>query len=148
MNAKIISEPLSRRKFFAASLGVTALGLAGTAPFLHAARKKEEIVYPKGHADHCIFIWLGGGACHIDTWDPKRKGDGKKKPGSYYDPIATAIKGAHVCQHLGRTAPLLDRASIIRTLHHDIASEHAAATNRLHTGRPVSGTIVYPSLGA
>src|SRR5207249_7391762 len=26
--------------------------------------------------------------------------------------------------------------------------EHAAATNRLHTGRPTSGTLLYPSLGS
>ena len=26
--------------------------------------------------------------------------------------------------------------------------EHAAATNEMHTGRPVSGTIVYPSIGS
>ena len=32
-----------------------------------------------GKAEHCIFIWLGGGACQIDTFDPKRQGDGRKK---------------------------------------------------------------------
>ena len=26
--------------------------------------------------------------------------------------------------------------------------EHAAATNRMHTGRPISGTVTYPSLGS
>ena len=26
--------------------------------------------------------------------------------------------------------------------------EHAAATNRLHTGRPPSGTTIYPSIGS
>ena len=32
--------------------------------------------------------------------------------------------------------------------HHDVIDEHAAATNRMHTGRPVSGTVKYPSLGS
>lgn len=103
---------------------------------------------PLGKAESCIFIWLGGGASQIDTWDPKRRGDGMKKPGSYYDPIATAIPGAQVCEHLARSAPLLDRAVLIRSLYHDVVDEHAAATNRLHTGRPVSGTVLYPSLGS
>jgi hypothetical protein len=103
---------------------------------------------PRGKAESCIFIWLGGGACHVDTWDPKQKGDGKKKPGSYYEPIPTAIAGVSVCQHLSRTAPLLDRGVILRTLHHDVVDEHAAATNRLHTGRPTSGTVIYPSIGS
>ena len=37
---------------------------------------------------------------------------------------------------------------IIRSLHHKIIDEHGAATNLLHTGRPVSETIAYPSLGS
>ncbi|MAT14044.1 MAG: hypothetical protein CMJ46_02095 [Planctomyces sp.] len=104
---------------------------------------------PVGKAEHCIFVWLGGGAGQIDTWDPKRKGDPKnKKPGSYYDAIDTAIPGTQVCQHLSRCAPILDRFNIVRTVHHDVIDEHAAATNRVHTGRPTSGTIVYPSVGS
>jgi len=38
---------------------------------------------PKGKAEACIFMWLGGGAAQMDTFDPKLVGDGKKKPGSY-----------------------------------------------------------------
>jgi hypothetical protein len=103
---------------------------------------------PRGKADACIFLWLGGGAAHIDTFDPKVKGDGKKKAGSYYDAIDTAISGVKVCEHLKRTAPLLDRCAPIRSLTHDIVSEHGAATNLVHTGRKPSGTIIYPSIGS
>jgi hypothetical protein len=103
----------------------------------------------KGKAESCIFVWLGGGACHVDTWDPKVKGDPKaRKPGSAYDPIPTALPGISVCEHLSRMAKLLDRSIVVRTVHHDVIDEHAAATNRLHTGRPTSGTIVYPSIGS
>jgi hypothetical protein len=103
---------------------------------------------PKGKADACIFLWLGGGAAHIDTFDPKIKGDGKKKAGSYYEAIDTAIPGAKVCEHLSRTAPLLDRCVLVRTLNHDIISEHGAAANLVHTGRKPSGTLLYPSIGS
>jgi hypothetical protein len=104
---------------------------------------------PVGKAEHCILIWLGGGACHIDTWDPKRRGDAKaKKPGSYYDPIDTAIPGTQLCEHLPRCAKILDRFNLVRTVHHEVIDEHAAATNRMHTGRPTSGTITYPSVGS
>ncbi|HAH43392.1 MAG TPA: DUF1501 domain-containing protein [Planctomycetaceae bacterium] len=104
---------------------------------------------PVGKAEHCIMIWLGGGSCHIDTWDPKRKGDPKtKKAGSYYDPIPTAIKGTEVCEHLAKCAPILDRFNIVRSVHHEVIDEHAAATNRMHTGRPTTGTITYPSVGS
>src|SRR6185503_5217168 len=103
---------------------------------------------PRGKADACVFLWLGGGAAHIDTFDPKVKGDGRKKAGSYYDSIDTAIPGVKVCEHLRRTAPLLDRCVPIRSLTHDIVSEHGAATNLVHTGRKPSGTIIYPSIGS
>ncbi|MEE2989452.1 MAG: DUF1501 domain-containing protein, partial [Planctomycetota bacterium] len=46
---------------------------AGQASWLPAAG------VPQGKADSCIFIWLGGGACHIDTFDPKRLGDPQQR---------------------------------------------------------------------
>lgn len=95
------------------------------------------------------MIWLGGGSGQMDTFDPKRKGDPKaKKPGSYYDAIDTAIEGVQLCEHLPRCAKILDRFNLIRTVHHDVIDEHAAAVNRMHTGRDISGTIVYPSMGS
>lgn len=102
-----------------------------------------------GKAEHCVMVWLGGGAGQIDTWDPKGVGDPKgKKPGSYYSSIDTAIPGVKVCEHLPECAKILDRFVPIRTLHHDVIDEHAAAVNRLHTGRPTSETITYPSIGS
>lgn len=103
----------------------------------------------KGQAEHVISIWLGGGMGAGDTFDPKRRGDPEKKlAGSYYDSIATAVPNVRVCEHLSHLAPLMDRVTVVRTVHHDVIDEHAAATNRMHTGRPVSGTVVYPSLGS
>ena len=149
---KTTFAPCSRRAFLerAGQAGLTAAVLgAGSAPLLlRAAKKKEEINYPKGRAEHCIFIWLGGGAAHLDTWDPKRKGDGKKIAGSAYDAIDTAIPGAQVCEHLAGCAKVLDRFVLLRTVNHDVIDEHAAAVNRLHTGRPTSGTVTYPSIGS
>src|SRR5215813_3654103 len=117
-----------------AAMGTAALPAAITPP-------------PKGKADACIFLWLGGGAAHMDTFDPKMRGDGVK-PGSYYDSIPTAIQGARVCEHLKLSAPLLDRCVLMRSLNHTISSEHAAAANLVHTGRMPSGTIQYPSIGS
>jgi len=118
-----------------------------TTPFTFAVEELGPA--PKVSADSCIFIWLGGGACHIDTWDPKTKGDAQaKRPGSYYDAIPTAVPGAQVCQPLHRTAPLMDRAVLFRTVYHDVIDEHAAAVNRVHTGRPTTGTTIYPSIGS
>jgi hypothetical protein len=103
----------------------------------------------RGKAEHVISIWLGGGMGQIDTFDPKRRGDPEKKvAGSYYESIDTAVSGVQVCEHLPLLAPLMDRVTAVRTVHHEVIDEHAAATNRMHTGRPVSGTVVYPSIGS
>ena len=132
---------LSRRSFLAASAGALA----------SAALRSDEAIVPilKGKAEHCVFIWLGGGMSHVDTFDPKKRGDPAKKiAGSYYDPIDTAVKDVKVCEHLKRIAPLMDRVTAVRTIHHEVIDEHAAAVNRMHTGRPVSGTVIYPSIGS
>jgi hypothetical protein len=103
----------------------------------------------QGKAEHVISIWLGGGMGQIDTFDPKRTGDpAKKAAGSYYGSIETAVPGVQLCEHLKTLAPLMDRVTAVRTVHHEVIDEHAAATNRMHTGRPISGTVAYPSLGS
>jgi hypothetical protein len=85
----------------------------------------------------------------IDTFDPKRRGDPKGKvAGAYYDPIDSSVPGVQVCEHLPLLARQMERITAIRTVYHDVIDEHAAATNRMHTGRPVSGTVAYPSLGS
>ena len=142
----------TRREFLASTckaglMGAAALGVGGRQGLL-AATGDEEADGPRGKAEHCIFVWLGGGAAHVDTWDPKRLGDGRKVPGSAYPAIDTAIRGVQVCEHLEHCAKLLDRFALLRTLNHDVIDEHAAATNRIHTGRPTSGTVVYPSIGS
>ncbi len=102
-----------------------------------------------GKTEHVISIWLGGGMGQIDTFDPKRKGDPKEKiPGSYYDSIDTAVPGVQLCEHLPRMAPLMDRITAVRSVNHKVIDEHAAATNFMHTGRAISGTVTYPSIGS
>lgn len=140
---------IERRKFVAGCVGagLTASAVPGLSRIAATAEKEQQVSL--GKAEHCIMVWLGGGACHIDTWDPKRRGDPKEnKPGSYYDSVDTAVPGVQVCEHLNNCAKVLDRFNVLRTVHHDVVDEHAAATNRMHTGRPTSGTIVYPSLGS
>ncbi|MEK6261554.1 MAG: DUF1501 domain-containing protein [Planctomycetota bacterium] len=137
----------SRREFLGTSLAAGALSALGTAD---AAEEKTVVApHPKGKAEHCVFLWLGGGAAQMDTWDPKTKGDPKaKKAGSYYDSIDTAIPGTKVCEHLPECAKILDRFNLVRTVNHDVIDEHASAVNRMHTGRPVSETVTYPSIGS
>lgn len=136
---------MKRREFLATAAATGAAMISAQSRGEDAPVK----TVPQGKAEHCIFLWLGGGAGQIDTWDPKEKGDPPaKKAGSYYAAIDTAIPGTQVCEHLPRCANILDRFNIVRSVHHEVIDEHAAAVNRVHTGRPTSETIVYPSIGS
>ena len=146
MKNRNLMNKLTRRAFLARTgTGAAALSLGGLCPLI----AQEKKTYPQGKAEHCIFVWLGGGAAHMDTWDPKRVGDPQKKiAGSAYPAIDTAIPGVQVCEHLKGCAKILDRFALLRTVNHDIIDEHAAATNFVHTGRRPTGTITYPSIGS
>ena len=135
---------MKRRTFLKSSAATAAVASAVT------GRTESNTAHvPMGKAEHCIMIWLGGGMAQIDTFDPKAEGDAKaKKAGSYYPAIDTAVDGVQVCEHLKHTANLMDRVTALRTVNHNVVDEHAAATNRMHTGRPTSGTVQYPSLGS
>ncbi|MEO1529831.1 MAG: DUF1501 domain-containing protein [Planctomycetota bacterium] len=132
---------MNRRHAITSSLAASVA--AGTAPATTIAPILA------GQAEHVISIWLGGGMGQIDTFDPKRKGDPKaKKAGSYYGSIETAVPDIRVCEHLPGLAERMEQITAVRTVHHDVIDEHAAATNRMHTGRAISGTVTYPSLGS
>ncbi|MCA9123588.1 MAG: DUF1501 domain-containing protein, partial [Planctomycetales bacterium] len=134
----------TRRQFLAS--GAAAVGAMSLTH--HTEANAPELLL-QGKAEHVISVWLGGGMGQIDTFDPKAKGDPKaKKAGAYYNPIDTAVDGVQVCEHLPMMAKVMDRVTAVRTVNHDVIDEHAAATNRMHTGRAISGTVTYPSIGS
>lgn len=128
-------------------------GLVGAATGMGASplAASNLVNMPKGKAEHCIFIWLGGGMAQIDTFDPKRRGNPKASPkvaGSDYESVDTAVPGVQFCEHLHRTANLAERLTVVRTVNHHVIDEHAFATNLVHTGRMISGSVTYPSIGS
>ncbi len=132
---------MKRRQFLQSSAAITGSMIV---PGVARANSVE-----LGKAEHCVMLWLGGGMAQIDTFDPKEMGDAAaKKAGSYYSSIETAVPGVRVCEHLAQTAGVMEHLTAVRSLNHDVVDEHAAATNRMHTGRPTSGTVTYPSLGS
>ncbi|QDT65146.1 DUF1501 domain-containing protein [Calycomorphotria hydatis] len=138
---------MNRRNFLQQSGAIAGTALA--APSLLASPTPVHI--PMGKAEHCIFLWLGGGMAQIDTFDPKRQGNSKASPkvaGSEYKAIDTAVSGVQFCEHLHRTANLADRLTVMRTINHHLIDEHAFGTNFVHTGRVTTGSITYPSIGS
>jgi hypothetical protein len=138
---------MNRRTFLTHAATAAA---AAALPALRAAPNARPPA-PRGKAEHCIFIWLGGGMAQIDTFDPKKRGNASPSPASpapTTTALDTAVPGVQYTEHLAQTARLAERVTAVRTVNHKLGIEHALATNFVHTGRPVSGSTMYPSLGS
>jgi hypothetical protein len=140
-------DGLSRRSF----LQVGSVGLAGLT-LADALRAKALAVgdRPGPSAERSvILIWLDGGPPQHETYDPK-----PDAPEQFRGPlkaIPTALSGVQVSELLPNHARLLDRMSIIRSLHHD-NGDHFAAAHWMLTGYLGSNAInmapQYPSVGS
>ncbi len=65
----------TRRRFL--ELSAASASTVALAPGVLSAEEELEHMpwsFASGKAEHVIMFWLGGGACHIDTWDPKKNG--------------------------------------------------------------------------
>ena len=142
---------MNRRTFLKQTGALTTIAGASAIDAGSPLLAAEKSTTPLGRAEHCIFVWLGGGMAQIDTFDPKKRGNPKAAPrvaGSDYARIDTAVPGVQFCEHLHRSARLADRMTVIRTVNHHVIDEHAFATNLVHTGRMISGSVTYPSIGS
>ncbi|MDP6555841.1 MAG: DUF1501 domain-containing protein [Pirellulaceae bacterium] len=118
----------SRRSFLkAGGLGVAGLTLSDL--LRHEARagaaaKKENSV---------IILWMRGGPSQHETWDPK-----PNAPIEYrgaFGATQTNVPGIEIVDLLPRCAKIMDKWSIIRSLHHTNAG-HSAGDQILFTGHP------------
>jgi hypothetical protein len=82
-------------------------------------------------ADSCILVFLNGGPSHLDMWDMKP--DLPKEMRSEFKPVATAVPGVQVCEHLPRLARQMPRCTLVRSVHHDQVA-HAPAVYTALTG--------------
>src|SRR5689334_21289722 len=71
---------------------------------------------PQGRARSVILFNLLGGPSHQDMFDLKP--DAPAEIRGEFKPIATSLPGVQVCEHLPRTATLMHKATLIRTVTH------------------------------
>lgn len=98
---------------------------------------------PKAKA--VIQIWLWGGPCHLDTFDPKPEA-GNDYCGDYRSPIETNVSGIKIHELLPKLAKQADKYSLIRSMTHGV-NGHETASYITQTGRHPD-RFVYPSMGA
>jgi Protein of unknown function (DUF1501) len=106
---------LARREF----LRVGGLGLAGLtlADLLrHEARGAGE-----GRPKSVIYVVLGGGPSHIDSWDMKP--DAPEEYRGPFRPIATRVNGVRICELMPLQAQIMDRIALLRGVR-SVESDH------------------------
>jgi len=96
-------------------------------------------------AKSVIQIWMWGGPCHLDTFDPKPDA-GYDYCGPLNKVISTNADGIQISDQLPLLAKQADKYSIIRSMTHGI-NGHETASYMVQTGRK-PGRLVYPSVGA
>jgi hypothetical protein len=99
-----------------------------------------------GKAKSVIQIWLWGGPCHIDTFDPKPAA-GRDYCGPYNRPIPTNVDGIQICSLLPLLAKMADKYVLVRGMTH-ANNGHETAAYMVQAGRKSGGDLVYPGVGA
>ncbi|MCE5340670.1 MAG: DUF1501 domain-containing protein [Planctomycetaceae bacterium] len=126
------------------------LGLAGTAGLMFAnpldlIAQTAPAALRTGKAKAVIQVWLWGGACHLDTFDPKPNA-GYDYCGPLNKTIATNVDGIQINSTLPLLAQQADKYSLIRSMTHGNNS-HETAAYIVQTGH-TPDRLVYPSAGA
>jgi hypothetical protein len=122
------------------------LGSAGLAFGLPGIAASAARAHGKGTARSVIQIWLWGGPCHIDIFDPKPDA-GPDFTGPFDKPIATNADGIRIGELLTELAKVADKYSIIRSMTHG-NNAHETASYIVQTGRMPGDGQVWPCVGA
>ena len=135
-------------------VGTGALGLS-LADYLGLQASAKSVRAQPGKAKACIVLYCWGGMSHHETWDPKP--DAPAEYRGIFNPIATAVPGIRIGEHMPRLARHTDKLAIIRSIHHR-SSAHGKGMYWNITGHPPMAPEVaanqppsrqdWPSLGA
>jgi hypothetical protein len=136
-------EGFHRRDFL--KIGTGGLFGLGLADLLRLEAKAGPGPVKNRRAEAVIMIWLAGGPSTIDMWDLKPQApEGIRGP---FKPIATKLNGVQIGEHLPKMAQVLDKATLVRSLHHTVPA-HGPGTVFMTTGNRPTAALHYPSLGS
>src|SRR5271166_4190304 len=117
---------LNRRGFLRAGSGAAGLGLADLLRLEAGAATAKRL-------NSVIILWMRGGPSHIDMWDPKP--DAPAEYRGEFGVIPTKVAGVQLGDLLPMSARIMDKWSIVRSLHHEDAG-HSSGDQICFTGYP------------
>ena len=144
MRFRNMSRAFSRRDVL--KLGGLALGGISLPRLLEASSTGGKEV-------SCLIFFQTGGLCQHDSFDPKPEAP-REVRGSF-STIPTKVPGVHFSELLPRSASLLDRYSVIRSIYsreaiHEKAKQYIFSGQRPNNAfkHPVYGSVTAKELGA
>lgn len=135
-----------RRDFLRVGVLGSGLSLAGFLRLSEAGEVKAGAALKSGgKATNAIFINLGGGPSHIDSFDPKP--DAPAEYRGEFKPIDTNVPGLRISEHLPKLAQCADRFAVLRGVSHSLAA-HEFGTKYMNTGNRPIPSLDFPGYGA
>ncbi|MFT7642032.1 MAG: hypothetical protein ACI9G1_003789 [Pirellulaceae bacterium] len=125
---------------------ISALGLYLPEVLAAAAEAKTKSTGEKTTAKdiNCIFMFLQGGASHIDMYDMKPEMSDIR---GEFDPIATNLPGLQLSDHLPKLAQCADKFSLIRSMQ-SYTSKHGEGDVHIMCGSELDRNVQAPGFGA
>ncbi|MDA1015668.1 MAG: DUF1501 domain-containing protein [Planctomycetota bacterium] len=134
---------LNRRSFLQAG----STGLAGlTLPNLMRLDEAGAFDDSKAKIKNCITLFLVGSPGHLDTWDLKP--DAPSDIRGKFKPISTNVADIRICEHFPLMARMMDKVSLIRSLHHETGTAHSNGSRWMMTGKDAIGDNQQPHVGS
>ncbi|MGE4490236.1 MAG: DUF1501 domain-containing protein, partial [Kiritimatiellales bacterium] len=133
---------LTRRD--ALRMGVAGAGLALADRMIPGAMAADVPI--KAKAKSVIQVWLWGGPCHLDTFDPKPDA-GYDYCGKNDKVVGTNVDGIEINASLPLLAKQADKYSLLRGMTHG-NNGHETASYMVMSGWNQGDGIVHPAMGA
>ncbi|MFM8470334.1 MAG: DUF1501 domain-containing protein [Limisphaerales bacterium] len=140
MSTHITCDGVARRDF----LRVGALAGVGLSLSDYFALSSQGAV-AESKSKAAIFVRLGGGPSHMDTFDLKP--DAPETHRGEFKPIKTNADGVMISEHLPKLAQCADKFAILRGVSHTLAA-HELGTRYMNTGNRPLPSLNYPHYGA
>jgi hypothetical protein len=134
---------LDRRGFLKAGM----LGAAGLC-LADLLRVEARANTSPARPNSVILLWMRGGPSHLDMWDPKP--DAAAEYRGEFGVVSTNVPGVQLCDLLPRCAKIMDKWSLVRSLHHNDPG-HSTGDQICFTGYPAGPNPdenIHPSCGS
>ncbi|MCX7700281.1 MAG: DUF1501 domain-containing protein [Gemmataceae bacterium] len=132
-NGHLGGRDLDRRTL----LRVGAAGLLGWS--LSGVSRASERASPRAKARSVIFLFQWGGPAQHESFDAKP--DAPEEVRNIFKPIPTRLPGVYLTELLPRTAQVMDRLCIVRTLNHSMKNHNSAGYYALTGHAPPTDDI-------